>query len=300
MQNNPRYKLYKLLGDLPEKKRKIYVIKSQQIASKNYFLEKIVLDLNGIEPVPAYFLLPKKGDKNLPVILYNHAHGGDYILGKDELIKGRKILTHPPYADDLAKNGYAVLCIDAWGFGERSGKSESKIFKEMLWNGRVLWGMMVYDSLRALDYICQRTEIDKKRIATIGMSMGSTMAWWISALDKRVKVCIDICCLTDYQSLMKEDGLDRHGLYYFVPKLLKYFTAAEINSLIAPRPHLSLAGLEDKLTPIKGLKKIDKELKKIYKSVNSADSWKLLTYPCGHQETKQMRLEILKFLKKHL
>ena len=30
--------------------------------------------------------------------------------------------------------------------------------------------------------------------------------------------------------------------YYFVPSLLKKFTTAQINALIAPRAHLGLAG----------------------------------------------------------
>ncbi|MEH7096522.1 hypothetical protein [Neobacillus vireti] len=53
---------------------------------------------------------------------------------------------------------------------------------------------------------------------------------------------MDICCLTDYQALMEEDGLDGHGIYYYVPELLNHFTASEINALIAPRAHLGLAG----------------------------------------------------------
>ena len=77
------------------------------------------------------------------------------------------------------------------------------------------------------------------------MSMGSTMAWWLAALDTRIKVTVDINCLTDFQALLAENGLSRHGLYYFVPGLLKHFTTAQINALIAPRAHLGLAGLRD-------------------------------------------------------
>jgi hypothetical protein len=62
-------------------------------------------------------------------------------------------LQKPPYAEILAGRGIASLCIDAWLFGERRGRTESEAFKQMLWNGQVLWGMMVYDSLRAVDYL---------------------------------------------------------------------------------------------------------------------------------------------------
>ena len=45
--------------------------------------------------------------------------------------------------------------------------------------------------------------------------MGSTKAWWLAALDPRVKLCIDLCCLTDYEELIKIDNLKGHGIYYY-------------------------------------------------------------------------------------
>ena len=253
-----------------------------------------------MEPVPAYFVRPLNLDSDLPAVLYNHAHGGDYDLGKDELLNGRSLLQLPPYAEQLSQLGYAALCIDAWAFAERATRSESAIFKEMLWRGQVLWGMMVNDSLRAIDYLVSRPEVDTARLGTLGLSMGSSMAWWVAALDERVKVCVDICCLTDYEALIQAGNLDSHDVYYYVPRLIKHFTTAEINSLIAPRPHLSLAGDLDPLTPPDGLDRIDAELKQVYAAAGASDAWKLVRYDCGHEETSEMRLEIVTFLKKWL
>ena len=130
------------------------------------------------------------------------------------------------------------------------------MFKAMLWQGQVLWGMMVYDSLRGVDWLA-RGRRRSCALGTLGMSMGSTMAWWLAALDERVKVRVDICCLTDFQALDREEGPRGHGIYYYVPGLLKHFTTAQINVLIAPRAHLGLAGLQDRLTPVDGLDLID-------------------------------------------
>jgi dienelactone hydrolase len=232
--------------------------------------------------------------------LYNHAHGGEYAIGKDELILGRGGLQKPAYAEELARMSCSALCVDAWGFGERRGRSEHEIFKQMLWEGKVMWGMMVYDSLRAIDYLVSRSDVDASRLGTIGMSMGSTMAWWVAALDTRIKTCIDICCLTDFRALIESRGLDGHGIYYYVPGLLKYFTTAQINALIAPRAHLSLAGNYDLLTPPSGLDKIDRELRETYSSEGATERWKLLRYETGHFETAAMRAEILDFIKRWL
>jgi len=292
--------LYRLLGDLPPRRRKITATLLEKTQFCGYHLEKLILHLNDQEPVPAYFVRPLNVSGKIPGILYNHAHGGNYELGKDELISGRKGLQTPAYGKVLTDSGYAVLCIDCWCFGERRGRSESEVFKEMLWKGKVLWGMMVYDSLRAMDYLVSRPEVDGNRLATMGISMGSTMAWWVAALDIRIKVCVDLCCLTDYQSLIEARGLDGHGIYYYVPSLLKYFTTARINALIAPRYHLSLAGDYDFLTPVSGLEKIDAELKKVYAGFGASFAWQLQRYPVGHLETAGMRQEVMKFLHRYL
>ncbi len=294
-----RAELYKLLGDLPERDTPLSARLVSEEVRANYILEVLELDLNGIEPVPAYFIKPKSAGK-YPTIVYNHSHGGKYEIGKLEVIEPRSGFQNPPYGDALSAMGYNVLCIDHWNFGERKGRTELELFKEMLWHGRVLWGMMVYDSLRSVDYLVTRDDVDESKIAAMGMSMGSTMAWWHAALDERIKCCIDICCLTDFHELINTRYLDGHGIYYYVPGLLKEWTTSSINALIAPRPHLSLAGEYDQLTPPKGLDKIDAELKTVYAKAGAPDAWKLIRYPCGHIETHAMRAEVLAWLDKWL
>jgi dienelactone hydrolase len=160
--------------------------------------------------------------------------------------------------------------------------------------------MMVYDALRAVDYLLTRPDVDSARIGTLGLSMGSTMAWWLAALDTRIGVCVDLCCLTDFHALVESRGLDEHGVYYYVPSLLKHFTTADIVALIAPRPHLGLAGNYDRLTPVKGLDRIDEAVSRVYQELGSPEKWQLLRYDIGHFETAQMRAEVLAFLQRWL
>src|SRR6185503_2729723 len=268
-----RRELYALLGDLPDRKRPISGKKRNEQERDGYILETWDLDLNGIETVPAYLARPRTFSGRVPGVLFDHSHGGGYKIGKQEFIEGRSYLQPTPYAKELTDLGYVALCIDSWIFGERSHTSEADMFKAMLWRGQVLWGMMVYDHLRALDYLLTRPEVDPQRIATLGMSMGSTMAWWLGALDERIKVTVDINCLTDFQALLARKALSLHGLYYFVPSLIKHFTTAQINALIAPRAHLGLAGLRDKLTPVEGLDVIDKELQQVYAKLGHPERW---------------------------
>jgi hypothetical protein len=299
-----REELYRLLGRLPPRDRPV---SAQLLATEDrgsYTLEKLLLDLNGEEPVPALFARPsgsgKRGTERRPTVLFNHSHGGGYQIGKTEFIAGREYVGKPPYAEFLTSLGYNALCIDAWIFGERAGRAELDMFKDMLWHGRVLWGMMVYDALKAVDYLVTRSDVDGARLATVGMSMGSSTAQWAGALDPRLKVVVDICCLTDWHTLVQVGGLKGHGIYYYVPDLLNHFTTAQMNALIAPRAHLSLAGNQDHLTPVKGLDIVDAELTKVYAAAGQATRWQLSRHDVGHQETPAMREEIRKWLTTHL
>lgn len=295
-----RRQLYALLGDLPPRERDLHAETLWIEERPGYVLEKLTLDLNGIAAVPAYFIRPRTAAGPLPAMLYQHAHGSDYARGKQELIDGCNYLSQPPYADFLAAEGICALCIDAWCFGERATRSEMDTFKRMLWHGQVLWGMMVYDALRAAEYLRARPEVDAGRMGVCGISMGSTLSQWVAALDERIRVCVDLCCLTDYQALIEAEGLVEHGIYYYVPSLLKHFTAAQINGLIAPRPHLSLAGDFDPLTPGAGLDRIDAELHQVYAQMGRPEHWRLQRYPVGHEETPAMREQVREFLRTYL
>ena len=83
-QKTRRDQLYGLLGDLPDRNRPVSAALIIEEECPAYVLEKLMLDLNGIEPVPAYFTRPRASATPMPTILYNHAHGGAYDIGKED------------------------------------------------------------------------------------------------------------------------------------------------------------------------------------------------------------------------
>jgi dienelactone hydrolase len=268
-----------------------------------YTLEHLELDLNGTEPVPAVLLLPEKRQQPAPGLLYMHAHGGTYELGKEELIQGRKVL--PAYAPVCAEKGLVTLAIDSWCFSGRQHNSDGRTgemdaFKRMLWNGQVLWGHMMFDEFQAMTYLSSRPEVDPNRIGAFGISMGATKAWWLAALDPRVRLCIDLCCLTDYEELIKNNHLKGHSIYYFVPNQLKKFSAVQINELTTPRPRLSLNGKQDLLTPPAGVEKIRQHLLPLYRKYGREEDCRIELLNCGHEETPEMRKLVQEWLDKHL
>ncbi|MFJ5965322.1 dienelactone hydrolase family protein [Bacillus sp. NPDC093026] len=294
-----REQLLSLLGEMPDRTPvEAYTLKIEE--RESFLLETLVLSINGVEEVPAYFVKPKDKVKKRPVVLFQHSHGGNFIDGKEELVSGAHYLQAPSYAKEFTSKGYSALAIDHTGFGERRGRTESEIFKEMLLTGKVMWGMMLYDSMCAIDYLCTRPDVLRDRLAVFGMSMGGLLAWWTAALDERVSVCIDLCAQVDHHTLIETNNLDRHSFYYYVPSLAKYFTAADIQKLIFPRPHLSLVGKLDHLTPAQGVHRIQKELSPMYDAASLKERYQLVGLNAGHFETAVMRHEVTRFLKKWL
>ena len=298
-----RQALWGLLGDLPWQHQPAppRVIATEE--HEDYTLERLVLDLNGEEPVPALLIIPKRAKQPGPGLLFIHWHGGMYDLGKEQLLRG--IDVQAAYAPVLAKMGVTTLAIDSWCFGERKHDSDGRrgeedTFKLMLWRGQVLWGMMLFDEFRALSYLASRPEVDARRLGAFGMSMGSTKAWWLAALDPRVKLTIDLCCLTDYESLIAAHGLSEHGIYYYTPSLLKQFDTASINELIVPRPHLSLNGRKDRLTPPTGVEKVRDKLLPIYQQHGQERDCHIELFDCAHEETPAMRSLVLDWMRKYL
>ena len=97
-------------------------------------------------------------------------------------------------------------------------------------------------------------------------------------------------------ALIDSGDFDQHGEYFFVPGLRAEFTAAEISALIAPRPHLSLIGRDDPLTPPAGVQSINKALSAAYASLEKPQHWQQKVFDCAHQETAEMRTAVLRFL----
>ncbi|MEN8699663.1 dienelactone hydrolase family protein [Bacillus infantis] len=294
-----RRKLLNLLGDrsVPENnEHQVLMIEKRQ----GYVLETLMLSLNGLETVPAYFAKPIEASAPLPVVIYCHSHGGNFENGKDELLTGSPYLVEQPFIEEIIGLGFAVCAIDMWGFNERQGKQESELVKEMLLKGLTLWGMRIFDSMSLIDYLQSRPDVDGGRLASIGMSMGGLMSWWLSALDERIKVSVDIAAQVHIETLIGKRGLDHHGFYYYVPGLLKHFSTLAVQELIVPRARLSMIGKDDRLCPAEGAVFLNSRLKDFYEERQTTGNWEGRILTGGHQETKEMRKLWKAFLIDHL
>lgn len=303
-----RSQLESLLGDFPARPAVPTVKTLSREDRGQYTLERFTFD-NGLgDTVPGVLLIPKKGQERVPAILYCHWHGGEYRGGKSELFESKHTPEVP--ADALIARGFAVIAIDAPGFGERNGRGpdgtldgagEQSWAKYHFWQGRTMWGAMLRDDRMALDYLVSRPEIDPARVGVTGISMGATRSWWLMALDERLKAGVAVACLTRYQDLIAAGGLKGHGIYYFVPGMLRHFDTEAVIALSAPRPLLCLTGDQDSGSPVPGIHRIEELVKPVWAVTGRPDGFESILYPgLGHVYTPDMWRRMLAWMESGL
>lgn len=300
---------WELLGKLPEIPTKVDVKILNREQKNGYFLEKFSF-FNGVDgTVIGYLLIPDSVKNNAKAVLYHHYHGGDYPQGKNELFKKNWVNTEG-VGEGLVREGYVVMCIDAYGFGERQltspdsvkGSNEELTWAKInLWKGRSLFGMVLRDDKMALNYLISRPEVDKNHIAAVGMSFGCLRSLWLAALDERIKTTVAVACITRNQSLIKAGRLRAHGIYYYVPNILNYFDNESVWACIAPRSLLTLSGDEDQNAPFDGVQYINQSIKSVYTTLAKTGQFKSVIYKgVKHEYTPTMWQETLQFLKERL
>ncbi len=265
-------------------------------AAAGYLREDFHLDLGTGARVPAIFVRPP-GEGRHPALLYCHAHGARYDIGSRELIEGRRALQAPPYAEALTAAGIAALCLDMPCFGARADQTESALAKALLWRGETLFGLMLRELASGVDHLAARDDVDPARIGAFGLSMGATHAFWLAALDPRIRAVAHLCCFADLATLIAGGGHDLHGIYMTVPGLTREFRTGEIAGLVAPRPQFAAMGSEDKLTPPDAIAAARQDIERAYHASNVSERLTLqLSEGTGHAETPAMREAVLAFL----
>jgi len=136
--------------------------------------------------VPAIVYRPEKFKGKLPGIVVVNGHGGD------------KYSWYAFYSGMMfARAGAEVVTYDPIGEGERNidrksrASSHDKIIPTPPGipaddSGQRLAGLMQVDLMQGVSYLDQRPEVDPKRIAIVGYSMGAFVSGIAGALDTRI------------------------------------------------------------------------------------------------------------------
>jgi len=151
--------------------------------------------------VPAILYLPESRKGKIPALIVVNGHGGD------------KYAWYAFYSGiAYARAGAAVLTYDPIGEGERninhqSGTRAHDILQHPPELGRRMGGLMMTDVMQAVSYLASRPEVDSRRIAAMGYSMGSFVLSLACAVETRLRACV----LVGGGNLDGPDGVWDHG-----------------------------------------------------------------------------------------
>jgi pimeloyl-ACP methyl ester carboxylesterase len=296
-----RSKLGRLLGRFPRPILTIETSERIKLDQPGIRAEKLQLRSSAGVSIRAILTGPDSEWCDRPAVLYCHAHGNRYAIGASELIEGRPALLPEPYGQALAREEFVAFSVDMPCFGGRASDGEQALAKKHLYEGRTLFGQMLAELGGALDFLSRIDGIDANRLGVFGFSMGATHAFWLAALEPRIRAVAHACAFADLETLVTSGAHDLHGLYMTIPGLLKEFSTGQIAALVAPRPQLACLGLLDPLTPADAVGRAMAEVRAGYNRSNALSQFQsLIADDVGHIETDAMRGQVLGFFKSRL
>ena len=191
-----------------------------------YRVEKIVFQSRPGIWMTANAYVPDRPGK-LPAVLCVHGHWRG--AKQDPVVQSRCL--------GLAKLGFFVLVVDAFGAGERGlTKALGEYHGEMvaatlLPVGLPLCGLQVYENGRAVDYLLTRPEVDGRRLGITGASGGGNQTMYAGAWDERLAGVVPVCSVGNYQAYLGVACC----MCEVVPGALRFTEEWGVLALTAPR-----------------------------------------------------------------
>ncbi|MEM4688549.1 MAG: acetylxylan esterase [Thermofilaceae archaeon] len=247
---------------------------------RGYVVENVVFESRPGFLVTGNLYLPE-GRGPHPAVLKLHGH---YPRGKHE---------HHVQAIGaaLARAGIATLAIDMVGYGDRWFQGH----REGVWLlavGMSLPGLILWDNIRALDYLESRDDIDSTRIGVTGSSGGGNQTMYLAALDERVKVAVPVASA----EVLEDQVVSGRCYCECVPGMLRFANASDVLALIAPRPLMIVVGVYDEVFPVLRARRAYLRVRRIYEMLGALDKLAYVEVYAGHGYTREMRLAAYRWL----
>jgi dienelactone hydrolase len=298
-----RTRVLDVIGGLPEAKTPLNARVTGTIPMDGYRIEKVLFEsLPGLH-VTALVYVPDAPSGRKPAVLVPCGHAPD----------GKSFKNYQEISGQLARRGYVVISWDPVGQGERSqywdaarGRSRYNLVcgeHAVLGNlaclaGTTLDRYMVWDGIRAVDYLLTRPDVDPARLAVTGTSGGGFQSLYLGALDERIQVVAPSCFVTSLPMRMANrifedpDSDPEQDPYRLVSAGIDH---PGLMLLIYPRPVILLAAVKD-FFPIEGTRKTFHEVAALYRAFGHGDRIALAEGVHGHMYSPENRRAAFAFI----
>lgn len=292
----------RMLGPWPDK-TPLNAAVTQTSLHDGYKIENILFESRPKFYVTASLYLPQplSPGQRLPAILYCSGHTDDGYRGYQTTIV------------NLVKKGFIVFAFDPVGQGERlqypnpaSGKStlngptaeHASAGTQALITGDTLTGSMVWDGIRAVDYLVSRPEVDPARLGITGRSGGGTQSSMIAAADDRIYAAAPEDYLTNFTRLLQSIGPQDAEQNLWQP-IANHFDHADFLIIRAPKPALMITTSND-IFNIQGSLDTAAEIRRCYLAYGKTENFIRIEDDAPHVSTVKNREAMYAFFQTYL
>jgi dienelactone hydrolase len=258
----------------------------------DYRIEKITFQTFPGVWMTANAWVPKRSGK-LPAVLCVHGHWQG--AKQDPHVQAR--------CAGLAKLGFFVLAVDAFGAGERGiGKVLGEYHGEMtgatlLPIGRPLSGVQVYENMRAVDYLITRPEIDAGKLGITGASGGGNQSMYAGAWDERLKAVVPVCSVGTYNAYLGAACC----MCEVVPGAITFTEESGILALTAPRALMVISATQDAFQfSVNEAQKSLTGARSIFELYKRSEALRHVIIESPHDYNQPMREAMYGFMTQHL
>jgi dienelactone hydrolase len=277
--------------------------------AEGYRRRIVLFNVTRFSRVRALMLLPE-GEGPHPAVLLLHDHGSRFDIGKEKVVRpwydGTRLSSASAWADrhfggrfvgdELARRGWAVLAVDAPGWGDRSGltyEGQQALASNLFNLGSSPAGLMAREDQRAAAFLASLPDVDGERVAAMGFSMGAYRAWQVAALSDHVRAAVAACWMTGLKEMMVpgDNTLRGQSAYFMLhPGLPRHLDIPDVASIAAPKPLHFTDGADDPLFTAAGVETAYRKLRAVWHSQDAGERLHTEVRPgLGHVFTPGMQ-----------
>ncbi len=296
----------------------------------------------------AWMLRPTDVKGKLPGVLALHDHGGFKYHGKEKIAEGpgpmprtmparyEKAYGGRPFANELARRGFAVLVHDLFLFGSRrfpknqipsryrdlgrlladQAAAPGKPMTEHLYNnmaghhegnvgdycrllGTSISGIDCYEDRVAASYLAGRSDVCGPKIGCVGLSGGGMRTAVMQATCNRVGCAVVVGAMYTYESLL-DHNVCNHGSDYMPVGWSHLGDWSDIAACRAPSPLMVQNNHEDPLFTLAGMRAAHRRIADHYRRVGKPKNYSGRFYPGPHKFDLPMQEDAFAWLAGYL
>lgn len=291
------------LGGLPPSDAPLQAQTVGEVKGDGFRIEKIIFQSRPRHYVTAHLYLPDELSAPGAAVLFVCGHWS----------QGKQAPEYQQVCQTLALTGLIVLAQDPIGQGERFSYYEPSLGRVTVGEccpdhdqagaqcvplGDALARYFLHDSMRALDYLISRPEVDPLRIGITGNSGGGTQSSLMMIADTRLAAAAPATFVMNRQTYLYTGGAqDAEQIWHG-------FTAAgydheDILLGMAPKPVRVLAVTYD-FFPIEGTRRTVERCQRIWNACGGGNNLDLVEDVSGHSYTPKLQRAAADLFAHHL